>query len=190
MKTAIPHQLYIALCRLGRQIHRMEHLLAERDARGGQKLYRGQTHLLSLISRKNGASQRDLAEEMDVRPSSMTEMLLRAKAAGFITRKQDENDQRITRIFLTKAGEDAFAQSNEAVPDLAATLFNCLTAEEQAQMLALIEKCSAGLEIMDRPCRPGEHLNGFHRGRHWHHGRHRAHPFSFAAKNPEPDDEF
>jgi DNA-binding MarR family transcriptional regulator len=168
----------------------MEHLPARRDIRGARKLYRGQTQLLSLISRKNGASQRDLAEEMDMRPSSMTEMLLRVEAAGFVTRKQDENDQRVVRVFLTKAGEGALMQSNDAVPDLAAALFDCLTEEEQTQMLALVEKCSAGLEIMDRSCMPGEHRHGFHLGRHWHHGRHRFHPLSLKAKDREPDEAF
>jgi DNA-binding MarR family transcriptional regulator len=37
--------------------------------------YHQQAHLLHLISQNDGANQRDLAEQMDVRPSSMTEML-------------------------------------------------------------------------------------------------------------------
>ena len=119
----------------------------------------------------------------------MTEMLVRAEAAGFIRREQDENDQRIMRIFLTKAGEDAVLRTNEAVPGLASTLFNCLTAEEQAQLLALIEKLNAGFESMDRPFRSRGHHGWFHHGHLGHHGRHRVHPFSFSAKTPVPDDE-
>jgi DNA-binding MarR family transcriptional regulator len=177
METTTASQLYNALSRLGRQIHRMEHRAVHRGVRGCFKMYRGQTHLLALLSQKNGASQRDLAEEMDVRPSSMTEMLLRMEAAGLITRKQDESDQRIMRIFLTEAGEEAVRQSSGAAIDLAAALFDCLTAEEQAQMLALTEKLNANLGVLDRPWMPGGRHHGFHHGHVWHHLRRFPNPF-------------
>lgn len=184
MDMTTPHLLYNALCRLGRQIHRMEHWAAFKGfLRGGRRFYRGQMRLLTLISQKNGASQRDLAEEMDVRPSSMAEMLSKLEAAGYITRTQDENDQRIMRIFLTKAGEDAVVQSSETVPDWSETLFSCLTAEEQAQMLALTEKLNTSLEAMDRPCMPGGHHHGFHLGPFGRHGRNWAHACPFARKD-------
>jgi Transcriptional regulators len=177
MQNDPTNQLYNALSRLGRQIHRMEHWMAHGDMLG-QKLYRGQPRLLSLISQNNGASQRDLAEEMDVRPSSMTEMLLRMEQAGLITRKQDETDQRVMRIFLTEAGEKAAEQSGAATLDLTTTIFNCLTQEEQAQMLTLIEKISAGIVAIAGPDAPDTHHHWLHHG---HHGRHGQHHWPFCA---------
>lgn len=171
METTTASQLYNALSRLGRQIHRMEHQEAHRSLKGWFKMHRGQTRLLALISRNNGASQRDLAEELDVRPSSMTEMLLKLEAAGLITRKQDENDQRVMRIFLTEAGENAVRETFGAALDMAATLFGCLTAEEQSQMLMLTEKLNAALGGMDRSCMHGRHRHGFHHHCLWHHLR-------------------
>lgn len=175
METSTANQLYNALSRLGRQIHRMEHRMAHRDLMDRLRGRRGQTHLLLLISRKNGASQRDLAEEMDVRPSSMTEMLLKLERAGFITRRQDENDQRVMRIFLTEAGERAAVESDVASLDLTTALFDCLTEEEQAQLLSLVEKVSVNLETLDQPDGHGRHHHhGFHHGlrHHWRLGRH------------------
>jgi DNA-binding MarR family transcriptional regulator len=152
-------------------------------------MHRGQAHLLSIISRKNGASQSELAEEMDVRPSSMTETLLKMEEAGLITRKQDENDQRIMRVFLAEAGEKAVQQSNIAALDLTTGLFNGLTSEEQVQMLSLIEKLSASLETVDRPGIFREHHREFHEKHHRHHGRGRPDSIPFYLKNRNPNDD-
>jgi DNA-binding MarR family transcriptional regulator len=149
----------------------MEHWMAHGHVLGGQKLLRGQTRLLSLISQNNGTSQRDLAEEMDVRPYSMTEMLIRMEQTNLITRKQDEKDQRIMLIFFTEIGEKEAKQSSVAAFDLTTIMFNCLTPEEQIQMLAFVEKISASLEtIVGSDAR-----DAHHHGMHKHHGHHRHH---------------
>lgn len=141
-------QLYNALSRLSRLIHRMEHR-AHGDPLQKQKIHRGQTHLLMLISQNNGAKQRDLVEEMDIRPSSMTEMLLKMEQAGLIERRQDENDQRAMRIFLTEAGKETAERSNAITLNFTTTIFDCLTPSEQIQLLTLIEKLSTSIEITD-----------------------------------------
>ncbi len=179
--TATAHQLYDALARLSRHMHRMEHRIAHEDLPWGRRLHRGQNRLLSLISQNNGASQGELCDKMDVRPSSMTEMLLKMEQAGLIVRKQDENDQRVMRVFLTDAGQKAAAQSDVASLDLTTAIFNCLTQEEQTQMLTLIGKVSASIETMDGP-----DGHDRHHGRHWFHGHHRMHHLSFHSGCHDP----
>ncbi|WP_051115599.1 MarR family transcriptional regulator [Clostridium pasteurianum] len=48
---------------------------------------------MSLIFQNDGIIQKDLAREMDMRPSSMTEMLMRNEKHGFIVRRQDEKEE-------------------------------------------------------------------------------------------------
>ncbi|MBU2703509.1 DNA-binding MarR family transcriptional regulator [Sporomusaceae bacterium BoRhaA] len=160
----------------------MEHWMAG-DVSEGQKLHSGQIRLLSLISQNDGASQKDLAEEMDVRPSSMTEMLLRMEQTGLITRKQDENDQRVMRIFLTETGKKAAVQSSVTTHDLTTTMFNCLLPEEQTQMLAFVEKISASIETL-----VGSDAHDTHH--HGHHGQQGHHHLSFHSKNRDPHSHF
>ncbi len=182
--TETAHQLYDALARLSRHIHRMEHRMAHEDLPWGRKLHRGQNRLLSLISQNNGASQGELGDKMDVRPSSMTEMLLKMEQAGLIVRKQDENDQRVMRVFLTDAGQKAAAQSDVASGDLTTAIFNCLTEKEQTQMLAFIGKVSASIEATDGPDGHDHHHGGH--GRHWFHGHHRMHHMLFHSECHDP----
>ncbi len=136
MFTSTSNMLFNALQRLTRQIRRASHQ-AIRE-KGG--LYHRQAYLLHLIAKKNGANQRDLAEQMDIRPSSMTEMLMKLEESGFITRKQDEQDQRMMRNYLTVTGRREVEQLIAIHDDFADSLFNTLSEEEKEQMVTIIEK--------------------------------------------------
>jgi DNA-binding MarR family transcriptional regulator len=147
MLTTTSNNLYNALYRLIRQMHRFAH----RGMFHKSGLYHQQAHLLHLISQNDGANQRDLAEQMDVRPSSMTEMLNKLERSGLIIRKQDEQDQRVMRIYLTETGQKSAAQAIGITGDYSGLLFNCLTEEEKIQMLAIIEKLCLNLETLATP---------------------------------------
>lgn len=157
-------RLYSALHRLGRQMHRHAHSF--KHERGH---YREQSKLLLLIAQNEGVIHRDLAEEMDVRPSSMTEMLVKMEQLGLVVRKQDEKDQRVIHIYLTEAGKVAAEKSKNATKQLTDTLFKSFSDEEIKQMLQLT------LKLCDDLSRTAldEHM-------HEHHGHH--HGFARGCK--------
>ena len=139
------YKLLIAMHRLGRQLHRAYH----HEHAHHHNHYREQSHLLILIAENDGIMQRDLAEKMDVRPSSMTEMITKMENAGFITRQKDEKDQRIMHIFLTEKGKSSVEDSQKNDVMLTASLFQGLTDEEITEMLRLTEKLSAHLNTVE-----------------------------------------
>jgi MarR family transcriptional regulator, organic hydroperoxide resistance regulator len=67
-------------------------------------LYRGQPPVLRALWEQEGLTQTDLAERMKITPATMTKMLQRMEKAGFIQRKPDVEDQRVSRVYLTDAG--------------------------------------------------------------------------------------
>ncbi len=136
------NELYRALHRLNRQMHRSYH----REGYGRDGIYHGQANLLLLIYQNDGASQRDLAEQLDVRPSSMTEMLTKLEQNKLLVRKQDDKDQRIMRIYLTDEGKTTAEKIGGSKDASAKSFFSALTEEEQEQLLILIEKLCASLE--------------------------------------------
>lgn len=139
------YTLLTALHRLGRQLHRAYHHHGHNNNH-----YREQSHLLFLIAANNGIIQRDLAEKMDVRPSSMTEMLIKFEHAGLIKRCQDEKDQRIMHIFLTINGWASVKQSQNDDEILASSLLHGLTENDIGTMLHLTEKLSAHLNTIEK----------------------------------------
>ena len=67
-------------------------------------LYRGQPLVLLALWEQEGFPQTELAERLKIAPATVTKMLQRMEKTGFIQRKPDAADQRISRVYLTKAG--------------------------------------------------------------------------------------
>ncbi len=65
-----------------------------------------QAHCLKILGRRDGISQRELAEALYLSPPTVTSMLQRMERAGTIARRPDPDDGRITRVYLTPLGRD------------------------------------------------------------------------------------
>jgi MarR family transcriptional regulator, organic hydroperoxide resistance regulator len=86
----------------------------------GFGLYRGQPPVLRALWQQEGLTQTELAEKIKITPATMTKMLQRMEKTGFIQRKADSEDQRVSRVYLTDTGrtvqkdiEDVFRQTEE-----------------------------------------------------------------------------
>ena len=102
--------------------------------------------LLACTAENPGVSSRELCELLDVRPSSLSEMLARAEADGLLTRAVDEEDRRIQRISLSEKGQRIISDM-EAVRSLDAQKKTaCFTDEEKQQFCALCNKLSEHIE--------------------------------------------
>ncbi len=118
--------------------------------------------LLDCAAKNPGVSSRELCEFLDVRPSSLSEMLSRAEAEGFITRTVDEADRRIQRVDLSPKGKSFIDRMEAARKKDAERKTACFTEEEKAQFCALCNRLSEHLESlaldlpeqMPRPERP------------------------------------
>ncbi len=88
--------LFAQICRLK---HARIHTLLE--ALG---LYRGQPSVLQALWEQEGLMHTDLARRLQVQPATITKMLQRMEKAGFVERRPDPSDQRVSRVYLTGAG--------------------------------------------------------------------------------------
>ena len=70
-------------------------------------IYPGQIPVLGLLAYKDGLSQREIAEKLRIKPPTVNVTVQRLEKAGFLCRKADEKDQRISRIYLTEKGRQA-----------------------------------------------------------------------------------
>ena len=102
--------------------------------------------LLACASKNPGVSSRELCEFLDLRPSSLSEILTRAEADGLLTRTVDEADRRILRVSLTEKGQKAVTEMETARDLDARKKTACFTEEEKEQFIALCDKLSAHIE--------------------------------------------
>ena len=109
--------------------------------------------LLECAAKNPGVSSRELCEFLDLRPSSLSEMLSRAEADGLLTRTADEADRRVQRISLTEKGRKAVTEMETARDLDARRRVSCLTEEEKEQFCRLCDKLSEHMErlVLDLP---------------------------------------
>ncbi len=67
-------------------------------------LYRGQPPVLFALWDQEGLTHTELAERLQNTPSTVSKMLQRMEKAGFVVRRPDAEDQRLSRVYLTEAG--------------------------------------------------------------------------------------
>jgi len=94
-------------------------------------LYRGQPPMLRVLAEREGVSHSELAARLDVRPATISKMLNRMERAGFLTRKPDTEDQRVSRVYLTEQGRAVQSEMCRLLRTMAQETFAGFTLEEQ-----------------------------------------------------------
>ena len=95
----------------------------------------GQGKILSVLRREDGIGQKELAEQLQIRPASLSELL-----------DKMQKDRRKINIFLTEDGKGISQQMIEARRDMASTVFGVLNEDEQEQLEMLLSKLISELE--------------------------------------------
>ena len=110
---------------------------------GGEGHVRGMGHVLDSLSPTEGKRQKTLAEELGIRPQSLSEALFALEERGEIVRRTDPADRRVTLVYLTDEGEKKREALAKIRCEHAEAFFGVLTPEEQSQLLSLLEKINA-----------------------------------------------
>ena len=62
--------------------------------------------MLYALWDQDGLTQSELTAQLNRSPSTITKKVQRMERAGFVIRRSDDSDERISRVFLTDAGSD------------------------------------------------------------------------------------
>jgi DNA-binding MarR family transcriptional regulator len=106
-------------------------------------LYRGQNFVLDALVEQEGLAQSELAERLLVRPPTISNSLERMEAAGWISRRSDADDRRISRVYLTEAGRAKHEAVSALWRDLETRTFAGMAPEQRSllwQMLLRIRE--------------------------------------------------
>jgi len=107
--------------------------------------FTGQQRVLAILNMEDGITQRYLLEVLDLSPSSLAESLKKLENNGSILRKEDEQDKRTKRIYLTDQGRkkasDNLANMNGNIDK---DFFAGLNSDEKQQFSESLDKISNG----------------------------------------------
>lgn len=115
--------------------------------RGSDMQKIGQGRLLSFLLEKDGISQKELSGLLRIAPASVSELINKLETGGYIEKRQNESDKRVTNIFLTEGGRFFAQKMEEGRLQIAKDIFSGLNQEEQTQLLSLIQKLIEALSI-------------------------------------------
>lgn len=107
---------------------------------------RSYMRVLRLLSREDGRSSRELSEALDIRPSSLSQMLDKMERDQAILREKDPSDMRVTRVSLTEAGKLILSKHHHSRHSGEKNLERWLSEEEQRVFKQICDKLSHELE--------------------------------------------
>ena len=102
--------------------------------------------LLTVLSKRPGITQQELASLARVDPSSMVAVLDELERRGVAERRVDPDDRRRRAVHLTKKGEEQMRVLQKEARKAAETFLAPLEDDERAALNALLRKL-AGLDV-------------------------------------------
>jgi DNA-binding MarR family transcriptional regulator len=115
--------LFAQICRL-----KHGHIHSRLETLG---LYRGQPSVLHALWDQEGLMHTELARRLQVQPATITKMLQRMEKAGFVERRPDPYDHRVSRVYLTDAGRAVQTDVQQVWRQLEEEAFAGFTLEER-----------------------------------------------------------
>ena len=167
MLENLSNELHDSIQKLNRYMNRKMHKIFSEN----KGVDRGKIKLLKVIEKNNGIIQRDLAEILDMRPSSLTEMLVGLEKSYLIRREQDESDRRIMHVYIDEDGKKLLEELKKEHSKTHENLFDSLNEEEKKSLLELINKINRSFEEEEKNYdkKDNKHVHGhYHRNKHGH----------------------
>lgn len=114
-------------------------------------VYQGQPPILFMLWDKDGRSQKEIVERLKVKPATVTVMLKRMEKAGWLERRTDSIDLRVSRVYLTEKGRNIQSQVERAIQQLEEEFLTGFTQEERILLRRFLLHMKENLLQVCRP---------------------------------------
>ena len=103
-------------------------------------LGKGQPPILKFLSENDGCKQSEISHRECVTAATTTVMLQTMEKNGLIERRNDENDLRIMRVYITEKGREVQKNCEEAIQNMEKELYEEFSEDEIATYKYLLTK--------------------------------------------------
>ncbi len=136
--------------RLGREIHRLDNLMGRTigQAKESLGLTATQGFVLGYLARHKDEPPmclRDLETRFDLTHPTVSGIVSRLEAKGFVSLTTDEKDRRVKRIALLPAGENAHRKIAVAIDDAERRLASGFSQEESALFCGFLRRAISNM---------------------------------------------
>lgn len=109
-------------------------------------LYPGQPKMIDILSKNDGMTKKDLAEKLSVAAPTITKMVERLEKNAFVYSQKDEQDKRITKVYLDSKGYEVLESLKAFTNGLTEIYFKDFSEEEIEVFLNLASRINANIE--------------------------------------------
>ncbi|MGB9681577.1 MAG: MarR family winged helix-turn-helix transcriptional regulator [bacterium] len=127
-----------------------EHFIRVHYLLGKIGLHKGQPPILFMLWERDGLTQKEIAEELKLKPSTVTVMLRRMEKAGFLRRETDLQDMRVSRVYLTEKGKSIKKDVEDINLTLENDCFSGFTFEEKILLRRFFLQILENLQKVNR----------------------------------------
>jgi DNA-binding MarR family transcriptional regulator len=117
-------------------------------------LHLGQNHLLAALWERDGRTPGEIAAELHVTTPTVVKMATRMAAAGLLTRRRDDRDNRLVRLWLTSEGRALREPVEAERRDLEEAVLADLTESEREHLMSALEKIHRAATALLEESRP------------------------------------
>ena len=114
-------------------------------------IYPGQIPVLGLLAHKDGLSQKEIAERLRIKPPTVNVTVQRLEKSGFLYRKADEKDQRVSSIYLTEKGKQAKERGMKRVEENEKILLDGFSDAELCLLRRFLEQITENIDKIPGP---------------------------------------
>lgn len=121
-------------------------------------LYPGQDGVVQLLAQEDGQTPGALAQQLGVKAPTMTRTIGRMEVQGFVQRRTDDRDGRLTKVYLTDEGRGSVARIEEAMEACEAQAVQGLSGKELKTLVKLLSVIDDNLSghAVTRSAEPSE----------------------------------
>ena len=116
------------------------------DATSEHRLQSGARRVLACLAVRDGVSQLDLIRATHLKAPTISLIVQKMEHDGLISRKTDDIDMRLTRVYLTETGRRTNGSIFESVSNAEAQAMSDFSEEEKQQLHALLVRLYRNLE--------------------------------------------
>lgn len=109
-------------------------------------LHVGQDNLLCKLWSDDGITQMQLTERLSCEPPTVTNMVKTLEKKGFVYRKKDSEDGRVSRVYLTEKGEAVREPIEQIWHKQQSKLLNGLSTEDLKLLNKFLQQMEKNLQ--------------------------------------------
>lgn len=132
-----------------RKVFRIMNVVYDREL-AKYDLTSSQISVLCNLWNKDGITQKEIQEKLNLRAASVTGLVDTLCDKNFITRNQDDEDARVKRLYLTDKGRKVEKISTDVVKVLESTISKGLTEDEKVIFVSWLKKVYSNFYSMNK----------------------------------------